>query len=376
MHATEHQHASRSPMLVYLLTLLLLIQIPTIILLMNMSNEAAIASWRHGRVDQTPPLAPRTSCIRYIQTYATQHAGLGHRIMGVILALNIAVTMQAALVIDDSVWSSGGLHGSYQAMRAVCNMDRFLSTSNVSNAISFRTVLSFNDAVSHMRGCNVAVAVPSDSHFCQLPDGKMGYCSGVKGLMYARAQEHLGPETCTCQQRARSTSSESNVYEMSVVWHFRQGDITINLPPDALEQVTRDLTAAAQRATETVMLKHTIISETTVSIPGLPSNAQYLTVEIADAFREMQKADILIATGSSLPLAAAVTRCMQAPAILFPPKEGADSLPFYRLHSSITTNGSMTSLQVIELAALISHWIDQTRKCNPLKVDGRGLSFS
>lgn len=310
-----------------------------------------------------PPYAIQPACPKYIKTVHSEHAGLGHRVMGVVVALQLAAEHGAALVVSDSVWESDGKQGSYLSMRHTTRLDQFASSSSLSPLMSsaFTRAQSDDEARELLQSCHTAIAVASDGKFCRDYDGDDPvYCTLAGSGAYALAQHYLQPPSC-CHQLDDTEAADV----FTVVWHFRLGDIEAIPTQVVVDSLTEDLIDTAQWAG--VQLNHVILSEDMRPFPfdRLLDLGTHYAPPVEDAFKLMQSADVLVATGSSLPLAAAITRCPTAPIVALTPKECVKAVPLYQLPGMIsTTDGNLSPFQLELLTKAFKRWRHTRERCH------------
>jgi len=233
-----------------------------------------------------------------------EQAGLGHRIFELVFALQMALSYRATLHFGEA-WAKASEHGSgYEFVETLLGL-RHLYSKEMNIKEEEYNLTDFNDVFN--TDCKVIYR------------GNYTSCGGdncfKSPTMVLAAAKHVD---CLRQNAKRhgtwATMSPFRDDYFHVVWHIRVGDRELHTPDDAFyENLIVDLSHYLTAG----KVKHHFLAEWTAvsaskenayrqSITKMLPDAEFISPGIQEAFLVLMHADLLIGSGSSLPMAAAL----------------------------------------------------------------------
>lgn len=366
--------------------------------------DRSMHSWAHL---QTPPFAAESCCRRAIVA-STDTGGVGHRILAFALALDLANRTNAALVLDSSFFMPGFADRVYPYLRLLMSLDRFVTLLELreeSNgaarsfatpwgSLQFRETETLEDAARDLTstcGSMVTAKAGSGNSCRDSATGVKDWCMsiGVPGAL----------------QRARSTLRSLYLYgpapriglpfftasrdcsRLRVAWHIRHGDISL-LQSEAYWQRLHAAVDSALRSSalqlqpssgskrtaghdhdddEDAGVDHYIFSERPIEAEGGPFAFLYRLPgfrftnvhggEAEQILMHLAAADVLVQSGSSLPVVAAALADPDAQVSLFAapkeskqPRDGPYRMLLLDGQLEIGPDGSLTPEDIQSLA--------------------------
>jgi hypothetical protein len=293
-------------------------------------------------------LQPSQTCPTFL-IVTTQPGGLGHRFISLAIAISFVLraSSNATLILDVEYFSQGRIQGGesldfavnllgLQSILTSYDIDVFFRDgSKISDTTTFTETLfetrwgfvrpvafdSVEDAIVRTSSmCGIVSLLPCDTG-CRHDDGTSSWCAASEHAEIASARPLLSQLFAT-QGNSNPSNLRSHAfhsqflepYRFNVVWHVRNDDIILSSGPESISRTIDIVTVSLIKAG--VVGHHWIISQNPIenfdqnfgifhSHPGF--NATFLTsLSTTDAFLHLAYADILIHSGSSFALSAAI----------------------------------------------------------------------
>lgn len=297
------------------------------------------------------------ACVRLLQFSRTPNSGLGHQLSEVLQAMFLSRTHSAALRFD-GFSKKVSRHGhSYEFVTSLLGLE-FLSVNSLYPVTGLR-LLSFNDTTS--TECNVLY----QGNYKDCPGGDCfqspftalildQYKSCLRGIAYER-----GTWALTNPFHDRTSKSTQN---FNVVWHVRLGDLELHGVDDAfyynVYSSLSDVFAQMENVQHYFIAEWSLISEEkkkkySSKLCDVVGVARLLDVDVQEAFTHMMHSDLLIGSGSTLPIMAAVFSSKTV-YVNVSPKIGWNFLNEYLSDGLSTTKDGV----------VINHKIDVLRRLN------------
>jgi hypothetical protein len=236
-------------------------------------------------------------------------AGFGHRFTTLLCGVDLAEALSIKLEIDPNFWkgtTKWNGHGSFEwAWKYLPRQEAQIITT-----AGRRDRAENIEAVKALWRENATIQIDlGNANSCG-----GGYCFTKFHGVYSRH--------CPLMRAKLNRSSLASSAPLHVIWHFRTGDIRLNVSEDFVKNV-KDAIDTTSRST-----RHTLLTENESQLrqmlPFLSnfSDLHSMQSNPEQAFELMRTANILVNTGSSFPHSAA---CLGDPSTLIylygPPKE-------------------------------------------------------
>ena len=247
-------------------------------------------------------------CVRILQYSRTSNSGFGHQLSELIQSMHISYTHAAALKFSgfgDKVSRHGHV---YNFADSLLGLD-FLSKNRI-YPTSELTPLSFNDTLS--TECNVLY----EGNYKECPGGDC-FRSPFSALLldqYKHCLRHIAYTHGDWNSKNPFNESVENRHIFRVVWHIRLGDLELHSIGDEFYQNVHDsLSMILQQMVE---VQHYFIAEWSIisdekkqkyleMLNATIGCARLLDVNVQEAFTHMMHSDLLVGSGSTLPIMAA-----------------------------------------------------------------------
>ena len=291
------------------------------------------------------------TCPRYIVASHGDN-GLGHRHGVVIFTLNLAIEFGFMFVLDNALIHSGP-HGAYPEFRELLSLDSLPYDSELNHSrLQYYRVQSRDQFVQnyfstfrHM--CNVIVyASIGHENACHNHFGK-SWCFEAWPGAFERARVHLLPRYPPLNATSLGLFEAADRRRaLTVAWHVRCGDVTLHRDADFFRNL-RALIRSSGLDFQDYIFWQRCDSKFHFLLDLLPS-ANIIDTDTATALKHMKGADVLVHTGSSFPVSAAVAA--PKPQLFFQsnPKEnndGAQRTYSIKVAVNVADDGSLEQSQ-------------------------------
>lgn len=246
------------------------------------------------------------TCIRMLEYSRTSNSGLGHQLSELTQALHISCTHNAALKFD-GFGDKVSRHGhKYSFVNELLGLKVF--TTNAGYDTSHLVRISFNDTL------DVRCGVVLEGNYKQCPGGdcfRSPYTSLLLD-MYATRLRNIADTQGTWLSENPFGDWPTRFH---VVWHVRLGDLELHRPGDAFyTNIYESMKHIFGLMTD---VRHVFVAEWSL-IPaevrdeyerilgGLVGTSVFLELDVRTSMLHMMHANLLVGSGSSLPIMAAV----------------------------------------------------------------------
>lgn len=318
------------------------------------------------------PFSPNLLCPSFF-VVMTDAAGLGHRIGSIIYALYAAKDSGTAIALHDSLWSVGRWpdqeRNSLMYLRRLLDLRMFFSSSDLGVQIaedkrlvpgrvstkwgSLLVVHSSDiDDAKYLAqsSCNQIIEMRSGYAFCRNRNtNELTSCA--LDSENSGSWEDARPLFRMLYERGQMYNSPLNFFDsygksIIVSWHVRNGDITLNTDPE----FWKNLVSIIESTLVNTEFKHFIFSERDLFggpfefLHNLFKFSVITNIPPELSIHHMANSDILVSTGSSFSITAALLAPLTQIHLCSVPKEGQESSLVYALSESlpILGNGSVS----------------------------------
>ncbi|GAX11239.1 hypothetical protein FisN_34Hu040 [Fistulifera solaris] len=309
------------------------------------------------------------NCPRFATMKHTGNAGLGHKLTEVIFGMIIAEETNSTFLLDDTIWNHVGNHGSYDWLMNFLPLNETEFTmsefARISKDNPIPTVLDRWDGLvdqskNESNACNVLFMTylhwccdSANICYCTTQQARIGTFDRVKWRMQEAFSRSKYVPSLSLLDLGKLPKHEPI---LTIVWHVRQGDIVLNAQKEHFDNLSSQITSVLSIGKIPV---HVFIygeGEVFEKFPFLPDlcqqyfggNCSYPTLDVRDSLYYMTESDVLITSGSSFPIIAAVLRT--GGVVLYEyPKENV--LGIYELadHGIIDRDGMITTPSMKDL---------------------------
>lgn len=270
-------------------------------------------------------------CPRFATMKHKKHAGLGHKFAEVVFGMILAEETNSTYVFDDSTWSLHGTHGSYSWLmdflplhNSEVTLSEFeLFSTNHGNIVTVSDNLEsllMNLSRDAKYACNVFFTTsmdrccPGEKCWCTFQPSRVGSYDRIKW----RIREAFSRSSYVPSQHLLDFSpAPKDEPIISIAWHVRQGDLVLNANKEHFERLASQIATVLYRVRE-LPVHFFIMGESNITrdfpfLPGLcehyfQGNCSYLHLDVRDTLYHMVESDVLITSGSSFPVFAALLR--------------------------------------------------------------------
>jgi hypothetical protein len=309
------------------------------------------------------PFVPNSSCPNFFMVLS-EAGGIGHRINAIITAIHTSRKTNAAVALDDSIWAEERWtekeRSSLMYIRRLFDFRLFFSSSDLGVQTRNRelvlgtvqtkwgifSVRHSND-IDHAANlansdCNQIIELRSGYMRCvDRISGNLTYC--VMDAFNSGAWESSRKIFRMLYERGQMFHSPLDLFHADddqtivVAWHVRNGDINLNVNPTFWNNLIRTI----KDSTISMTIEHYVICEK--DLRGGPFAFLYdifqfsLLVDLPPdvSIHYMANSDILVSTGSSFSILAALLASPDQIHFFSEPKEGTTSEKVYQLSGSI-----------------------------------------
>lgn len=328
-----------------------------------------------GHFSPIPPFAPNSSCSNFFLVM-TDAGGLGHRIGSIVYALHAAKESKSAIAIHETLWSEGRWpdqgRNSLMFLRRLLDLRKFYSSSDLGVPTEDKrlipgpiptkwgslTVVHSNDIDDAkdlaQSSCNLIIEARTGYRYCKnrntneldscamdsINKGSWEAARPIFRMLYEQGQIFNLP----------LTFFESYGKAIIISWHVRNGDISLNTNPE----FWRNLVHSIESTIVNVDYRHYLFSERDLNggpfefLHSLFKFSLLTSISPELSIHHMANSDILVSTGSSFSITAALLAQRSQIHFYSEPKEGGESSKVYALSESIPilSNGSLSSENV------------------------------
>ncbi|GAX11237.1 hypothetical protein FisN_34Hu042 [Fistulifera solaris] len=270
-----------------------------------------------------------TSCLRFATMEQTFAAGLGHKVTEVIFGMVMAEETNSVFVLDDHIWLENGTHGSYDWLMDFLPLNETEFTKSELEALSSDTPVTtvldrwdvvVNQSKEENNACNVLFSTrlewccdSADICYCTMHPPRIGSFDRVKWRMReAFSRSKYVPSRSLLDLGALP----KNEPILTIVWHVRQGDIVLNARKEHFDKLASQIASVLSIGRIPVHVFLYGDGEIFENFPFLPylcqqyfgGNCSYPALDVRDSLYYMIESDVLITSGSSFPIIAAVLR--------------------------------------------------------------------
>lgn len=246
------------------------------------------------------------TCIRILEYSRTSSSGLGHQLSELAQALHISCTHNAALKFD-GFGEKVSRHGhKYSFVNELLGLKVF--TNNAGYSTSHLTRISFNDTLDTR--CGVVL----EGNYKQCPGGDC-FRSPYTSLLldtYATRLRNIADTQGTWLSENPFRHWPTRFH---VVWHVRLGDLELHKPGDAfytnIYESVKHIFALMMDVRHVFIAEWSLISadlrgEYERILGDLAGASEFLELDVRTSMLHMMHANLLVGSGSSLPIMAAV----------------------------------------------------------------------
>jgi len=332
-------------------------------------------------------------CIRFAYIRRMLTVGLGNRLTEVAMGMKFAEETNSTYLFDTKIWSPVGHHGSYPWMSDFLPLHKTELTFD--DLQSRYGILDLEDANANFTTrtgywhqmvelskspplCNVRFSILLDQCCAGETSGEKCWCTrdihrtgvyeAVKGRLReaeANTESNYVPQEQLSDLMGGGDVANNSTHTrplVSVAWHVRLGDITLNSRKDYFWAISTQLVAAFQ-ASNTI--PHVFFfgeggeSKISLKFPFLdnlcqilfPGRCSYPDTDPRDTFYHMIHCDVLVSSGSSFPIVAGVFRTRsRGMSLMAEPKEAPVSAGIYKISEQldIDENGTIAEMGVLQ----------------------------
>lgn len=274
------------------------------------------------------PVVSEKNCAKFLVGISPLQ-GLGHRGTAMHYAMDLALEFRMQFVIDEETLTNHGAHGAYPNVPSLMGLTSFITKSQLIShygskltqyAVSTRDDFLDLYYTTLKNTCNYYVLVSvGEGSSCKTYLGKFYWCvlqsDGFADRVLKFMINPRKPEKIPLKKPSHVT----------VAWHVRCGDFTIELPDEFFARVYNLIQGSNATLVHKVFVQN-CASQKIEKIIAIVSNAQAVITNHANqALQELSEADLLIYTGSSFPMVAHFSACNRQLIFQTTPKEGIDS---------------------------------------------------
>ena len=299
---------------------------------------------------------PIPTCPRYIVASYNKE-GVGHRHGAVIFTLNLAIEFGFTLVLDKHLML-GGAHGRYPEFREMLSLHgvKYDYELNRSRLQAYRVTSREQFVQTYFsklrQTCNIIVYANLGSGGSCHTFSYQTWCFLTWPGAYERARANLSPRyppldpaTLVLFEAAERRNA------LTVAWHLRCGDVTLSRDADFFRNLRALISSSGFDFQDYIFWKH-CDSKFRFILDALPS-AIIIDTHEPIAMNHMKGADVLVHTGSSFAVSAAIAA--PNPQLFFQsrPKEKKDSArKTYSVKNAvnIANDGSLEAAQPFAFA--------------------------
>jgi hypothetical protein len=269
------------------------------------------------------------NCLRFATMDQTFAAGLGHRVTEVIFGMIMAEETNSVFVLDDHIWLENGTHGSYDWLMEFLPLNETeftkselaaLSNDNPVTTVLDRWDVVVNQSKDESNSCNVLFSTrlewccdSAEYCYCTMQRARIGTFERVKWRMREAFTRSKYVPSLSLHNLGELPKHEPI---LTIVWHVRQGDIVLNARKEHFDNIASQIASVLSIGRIPVHVFFYGDGEIFENFPFLPDlcqqyfggNCSYPTLDVRDSLYYMTESDVLITSGSSFPIIAAVLR--------------------------------------------------------------------
>lgn len=297
------------------------------------------------------------SCNRFAFMGCSGSAGFGHRFGEIVLSMLLADRLNATFVLDDRCWQVTGTHGHYSWFHDFFPFqDSFITWSQMMNFTKPTHAwidgewgyLERNMNGDFNRSCDVTFSSRWDmcTGSCFEKASIVGSFDDVKWRfreVYSKSRFYPSVEVfASCKESG----------SISVALHMRSGDITLNNNRSYTVNVLAQIKSIVSKFPfqvyifgEDVINNFNFFPEVCSTV--LNTSCTFPNISVADTLYHLIQADILVTSGSSFPIAAALFREKKI-TLTSVPKEGPNTIYETSDDIKLSPDGIIPSRKILD----------------------------
>jgi len=246
-----------------------------------------------------------SSCVRVVFLSRTYNSGLGHQLLELLFGLHTSISLNAAFKFDGFSERKSAHGTNYMFATRMLGLERFMLNEDYDTDHLY--VVPLNNTSD--RTCGVVIR----GNYKECPGGScfMSPFTNLLSTRYLRCLRTQASRLGTWKIRNPFANSDT----FNIVWHVRVGDIELH-PPESgfnanLHKSLSPFLADISNVKFLFVGQWSLCSSERLasykkSLSSFATDATFFESEIEDTMLYLMHSDILIGSGSSLPLVAAL----------------------------------------------------------------------